>query len=113
MKSQIALFDLDFSKRQKEDAFVQHFNEKRRKTPEENHRLREIHRFFENRKETDPWYMNAEYELLGVSHVATKREIRNAYRRKARKLHPDTGGDAEAFKQLYTAYRTLLKTAHD
>ncbi|SRR5579871_2538595 len=54
-----------------------------------------------------------EYVLLGIEPGATKREIKNAYRRKARKLHPDVGGDAEAFKQLYTAYRAVLKVATD
>lgn len=52
-----------------------------------------------------------EYTLLGIEQSATKREIRNAYRRKARKLHPDVGGDAEDFKRLYEAYRKVLKLA--
>src|SRR5579884_3925506 len=46
----------------------------------------------------------AEYALLDIEPGATKREVKNAYRRKARKLHPDVGGDAEAFKQMYAAY---------
>jgi hypothetical protein len=54
-----------------------------------------------------------EYALLGIEAGATKREVKNAYRRKARKLHPDVGGDAEAFKQMYAAYRELLKVTHD
>jgi hypothetical protein len=49
-----------------------------------------------------------EYALLGIEPGATKRDIKNAYRRQARKLHPDKGGDAEAFKQMYAAYRKLL-----
>ena len=53
-----------------------------------------------------------ELALLDVEAGATKREIRNAYRRKARKLHPDAGGDDAAFKQLHTAYRRLLAVAH-
>ena len=57
--------------------------------------------------------LTTELSLLGVEAGATKREIRNAYRRKARKLHPDVGGDAESFKQLHAAYRALLKVAHD
>ncbi len=55
----------------------------------------------------------AEFAVLGVEPGATKRDVKNAYRRKARKLHPDVGGDAEAFKQLYAAYRALLKVARD
>jgi hypothetical protein len=51
------------------------------------------------------------YTLLGIAPDATKRDIKNAYRRKARKLHPDAGGDDEAFKQLYSAYRKALAAA--
>jgi hypothetical protein len=50
-----------------------------------------------------------DYALLGIEPGATKRDIKNAYRRMARKLHPDTGGNEEAFKQLHLAYRKLLK----
>jgi DnaJ-domain-containing protein 1 len=49
-----------------------------------------------------------EYTLLGIEPGATKRDIKNAYRRMARKLHPDKGGDPEAFKAMYAAYRKLL-----
>jgi DnaJ-class molecular chaperone len=39
------------------------------------------------------------------------RDIKNAYRRKACKLHLDAGGDKEAFKQPYAAYRKVLAAA--
>jgi DnaJ-like protein len=53
------------------------------------------------------------YGILGLelNTDLTKRDVRKAYYHKAQVLHPDVGGDAEAFKQLYFAYRTLLKIA--
>lgn len=47
------------------------------------------------------------YAVLGVGPDATQDEIKRAYRRKARELHPDTGGDEEAFKQVTRAYQIL------
>lgn len=45
------------------------------------------------------------YARLDVDHKASKADIRRAYRRRARKDHPDTGGSPTAF--------ALTKLAHD
>jgi curved DNA-binding protein CbpA len=48
------------------------------------------------------------YELLGVKSSATVKQIRAAYRRKAKKAHPDTGGDAVKFAALKKAHDILI-----
>ncbi|HWH32544.1 MAG TPA: J domain-containing protein [Egibacteraceae bacterium] len=47
------------------------------------------------------------YEILGVARDADAETIKRAYRRKARELHPDAGGDEESFKELTAAYEIL------
>ncbi len=54
--------------------------------------------------------MSDHYATLGVSRTATQDEIKKAYRRLARQLHPDTNPDPEAaerFKDVARAYEVL------
>ena len=47
------------------------------------------------------------YNLLGVEHDATQSDIAAAYRRKAKKCHPDVGGEPKAFLAIAHAYSVL------
>ena len=55
-----------------------------------------------------------DYKFLALDQIEgriTKRDVKNAYRRAARRLHPDAGGSDEAFKELHAAYRRVLAVA--
>ncbi len=50
------------------------------------------------------------YEILGVSEDASQEEIKKAYRKKAKKYHPDANSDSadeEKFKKINKAYDVL------
>ena len=47
------------------------------------------------------------YDILGVKKDAGEDEIKKAFRRLARKHHPDTGGSEEKFKEINEAYAVL------
>lgn len=51
------------------------------------------------------------YAVLGIERNASKETILNAYRQKAKTLHPDSGGDAQEFDKLTKAKDKLLKEA--
>ena len=55
------------------------------------------------------------YIVLGVEHSASESEIKRAYRRLARRYHPDINpGDRVAelrFRQILEAYETLIDPA--
>ncbi len=47
------------------------------------------------------------YELLGVAPDVTAEELRSAYRKLSRKVHPDGGGTAVLFRRVQEAYEVL------
>jgi curved DNA-binding protein len=47
------------------------------------------------------------YEVLGVKKAASTDEIKKAFKKLARKHHPDAGGDEAKFKEISEAYETL------
>jgi len=47
------------------------------------------------------------YDVLGVKKDASSDDIKKAFRRLARKHHPDAGGDEEKFKEINGAYEVL------
>lgn len=47
------------------------------------------------------------YETLGIEKNATPKEVRAAYRRKAKAVHPDAGGSTAAFQSVSLAHRIL------
>jgi DnaJ domain len=49
--------------------------------------------------------------VLGVGPDASPDEIRDAYRAKSRKHHPDLGGDEWAFRMVVRAYEVVMTTA--
>jgi len=48
------------------------------------------------------------YEELGVGKTASEDEIKAAYKKAAKRTHPDAGGDADAFEKIKQAKRILL-----
>ena len=57
------------------------------------------------------WFEKDYYKTLGVSSTATAKEITSAYRKLAKKHHPDTNpGHEETFKEISAAYDVLGDT---
>jgi hypothetical protein len=51
------------------------------------------------------------FKILGINESATPQQVDAAYREKAKKHHPDGGGDAWAFQQVQEAYEAILHGA--
>ena len=51
--------------------------------------------------------MDDYYNILGVSKSSSSEEIKDAFRKKAKELHPDRGGDESEFKKINEAYDIL------
>jgi DnaJ domain len=49
------------------------------------------------------------YHALGVTKDCTRDELKEAFRTKARSVHPDRGGEPAAFIQLRQAYDQIIK----
>lgn len=47
------------------------------------------------------------YEILGIAESASTDDVRNAYKEKAMKHHPDRGGDRELWTNIQKAFDTL------
>lgn len=52
-----------------------------------------------------------DYRVLDLEPGASGDAVKEAYREKARELHPDRGGDAEAFSRVNEAYERLKRNA--
>ena len=51
--------------------------------------------------------MSDYYSILEIERSSTPEQIKTAYRKLARKHHPDKGGDPEKFKKISEAYSVL------
>jgi len=52
--------------------------------------------------------MKSNYEILGIPEMSPISVIKKAYKAKVLTMHPDKGGNEEAFKELVKAYNELI-----
>ncbi len=79
----------------------------RRRTRETGRRTSQSSR---SQARTQPETSAAEaYRRLGLETDASEAEIKRAYREAVKEVHPDRGGDEEAFKQITEAYERLVE----
>jgi hypothetical protein len=60
------------------------------------------------RKTTAPNKLQTACEVLGLSFPVSANEVKRAYKRLARKTHPDGGGRQEDFVRLNQAYQLVM-----
>ena len=65
----------------------------------------------ERERDLDP--LETAFAELDVTPGATLEEVKRAYRRKVKEVHPDQGGDEEAFQRVREAYTTAKQHAAD
>ena len=49
------------------------------------------------------------FKILGIDPNASDEEVKRAYRAKALKYHPDSGGDVWVFQQVQAAYEAIVR----
>jgi hypothetical protein len=53
--------------------------------------------------------LSAYLRVLGLSTTATRADVKHAFRKQARKHHPDAGGNAAKFRELVEAKERVLE----
>jgi hypothetical protein len=53
--------------------------------------------------------MSMYLRLLGLTPTATRDDVQRAYRQRAKRLHPDAGGNAAKFRELVEAKNKVLE----
>jgi hypothetical protein len=56
--------------------------------------------------------IGAAFDRLGLPPTADTDEVKTAYRKRVKHVHPDHGGDSESFKRLQDAYATAKEHAN-
>jgi DnaJ-class molecular chaperone len=52
---------------------------------------------------------NNHYGVIGVARDANEDDIKRVYRKLVIQVHPDKGGDGEAFRKVNEAYEALMR----
>ena len=98
----IMFFDYDYEPRSFMDEYIRRFMNDRRDyrptTPKTSVSIQEASDIFDEGKET----------LKKMN----RKELSRLYRRRARRLHPDAGGDSKAFIRLTQAYKSLMRRSN-